>query len=81
MICQGNIAKFCKFCYVEMFKSCSVTINPYALHVKCFLQSVSRTKTVQFKQTIEMNEHSLPETISVTFEFSGVCNLMQNTAH
>ena len=38
-------------------------------------------ENMQFKQTIEMNEHSLPETISVTFEFSGVCNLMQNTAH
>ena len=37
-------------------------------------------ENMQFKQTIEMNEHR-PETISVTFEFSGVCNLMQNTAH
>ncbi len=36
--------------------------------------------SAEFKQTIEMNEHSLPETVFATFEFSGVCNLMQNTA-
>ena len=50
----------------------------HPVHVKCFLQTVSRTKTVQFKQTIEMNEHSLPETISVTFEFSGVSHAEYN---
>ncbi len=66
------------------------------VHVKCFLQTVyglnayERMKTTnslhltercaEFKQTIEMNEHSLPETVYATFEFSGLCNLMQNTA-
>ncbi len=41
---------------------------------------LSERYSAEFKQTIEINEHSLPETVFATFEFSGVCNLMQNTA-
>ncbi len=41
---------------------------------------VSERYSAEFKQMIEMNEHSQPETVFATFEFSGVCNLMQNTA-
>ncbi len=41
---------------------------------------LSERYRAEFKQTIEMNEHSLPETVFATFEFSSVCNLIQNTA-
>ncbi len=40
---------------------------------------LSERYSAEFKQTIEMNEDSLPETVFTTFEFSGLCSLMQNT--
>ena len=54
MICQGNIAKFCKF-YVEMFKSCSVTINP------AFMPCSPRTCEMLFTDRFP-NENSAVQT-------------------
>ncbi len=36
---------------------------------------ISRKDTEPSSNRLEMNEHSQPETVFTTFEFSGVCNL------
>ncbi len=61
-----------------------VQCNVYALNAyegtKTNSLHLSERYSAEFKQTIEMKEHGLPETVFATFEFSGVCDLMQNTA-
>ncbi len=42
--------------------------------------NLSERYSAEFKQTIEINEHSLPETVFATFEFSGVCNHAEHSA-
>ncbi len=39
-----------------------------------------KDNSAELKKTIEMNEHSLPETVFTTFEFSGVCNHAEHSS-
>lgn len=57
-----------------------VSCSPRACEM-LFTDHFPNENSAEFKQRIEIIEHSLPKTVFVTSEFSGVCNIMQNTAH
>ncbi len=69
-----------RFIYVQCFLQAVYGLNAYEGMKTTNSSHLSERYSAEFKQTIEIKEHSPPETVFATFEFFGVCNLMQNTA-